>query len=97
MRRFGVATIFGVVFVFVAEALNRLHIGTRETFELLLPGVIAGCMSPDAACSSEGDLHPPGIFALVVQLAVNIGFYGGALYVLLGACAGLMKLLRFDK
>jgi hypothetical protein len=79
------AAISGVAFVLLVERLNQLHIATAETFAFLLPGIIVGCISPDAACTFEGDLHPPGILALILTLIVNFSFYGGVAYLAFGA------------
>jgi hypothetical protein len=60
--------------------LSRKGVATRETFVLLLPGIFVACLSPDAACSPEGDLHPPGIIGRVLLAVVNVAFYGALVY-----------------
>jgi hypothetical protein len=80
MRRVILAVVSGGGLVLLIECLNHLRIATFETFILLLPGIFVACMSPDAACNPEGDLHPPGIVALILLRVINIVFYSGILY-----------------
>jgi hypothetical protein len=87
------AAISGVAFVLLVEHLNQLHIATLETFALLLPGIVVGCISPDAACTFEGDLHPPGILAQIFGRLINFGFYGGTAYLAFGALSHFKTLL----
>jgi hypothetical protein len=77
------AIVTGGVFVAVVDWLNHVNVVTAKTFTLLLPGIIVACMSPDAACSAEGDLHPPGIVAMILERIVNVGFYGRLAYVVI--------------
>jgi len=87
IRRLILAGVLAAALVVLLEYLNHLHTGA--TFGLLLPGIIVGCMLPDAACSAEGDLHPPGMVALILVRLVNIVFYGGLIYLVLGAWRAL--------
>ena len=83
MRQALSAFLIGGIFVAAAELINRADLAAPATFLVLLPGIVAGCMSPDAACGAEGDLHPPGALAVFLQIALNMMFYGGAVYLLM--------------
>jgi hypothetical protein len=80
MRRVLLSILTGGAFVAVVDWLNHVQVATIPTFMLLLPGILVACMSPDAACSPEGDLHPPGIVARILREVVNFVFYGGLIY-----------------
>ena len=80
MRRILIAIISGGMFVAIVEWLNHVGVAAIQTFALLLPGIVVACVSPDAACGSKGDLHPPGVLAVAVLNIVNVAFYGGLIY-----------------
>ena len=79
------ALICGVLFVIALERLNSLHYFVEETFGALLPGIVVACLSPDSACSSEGDLHTPGLVAVALRFLVNIGLYSAIAYAIMWA------------
>ena len=87
MRRILLAVALATVFVLAVDRLNHTgfpHPLIVGTFIILLPGIIVGCMSPDAACTAGGDLHPPGILAVILIRVANVVLYGWVIWLLLG-------------
>ena len=86
------ALVVGGVFVAIVEVLGHRDLATPVPFWLLLPGILAGALSPDSGFNPEGDTdtHPWGPLGVMIAYAVNIVIYGGLAYVTLY----LLHLLR---
>jgi hypothetical protein len=83
MKRTLAALFVGGAFVAAVELLGHHGVGTPIPFWVLAPGILAGAFAPDSGFNPEGDTHPWGGLSTFIVFAVNVGIYGGLVYVLL--------------
>jgi hypothetical protein len=93
-RRPWLSLFIGASFVGILELLGHHDLATPVPFWLLLPGLVAGAVTPGSGFDLKDD-HPSLLSTLVV-CAVNVAIYGGLANLLLNR-SGFLKVSLRDR
>jgi hypothetical protein len=94
MKRGAIAIVMGSAFVGVAKLLGHTLTTGPIVALLLWPGLTLGALAPDSGYSPEGDLHPWGPISQLIVYGIDIAFYAGLAYLLLGLVPRLRRELK---